>query len=150
MISSITPRQIAGEVSHQLVFGLAVILLFVLAACATTASASMPTTAPESAPSVEPQTAPPTAQTKPEPTIEPKPELPAEPSNKPSSQETVTRITVDELRQKMDSNANILIIDNRSKEDYDAGHIKGAISVPASAIMAGEWTAPPDKELIFY
>jgi hypothetical protein len=69
---------------------------------------------------------------------------------RPSPSEMVPRITIDELKQKMESNADILIVDNRHKEEYDVDHIKGAISVPLSVIIAGEWTSPLDKELIFY
>lgn len=62
----------------------------------------------------------------------------------------IPRITIAELKQKIDDNANILIVDNRHREAYDVDHIRGAVSVPLSVILAGEWKPPLDKELIFY
>lgn len=84
------------------------------------------------------------------------PDCPAEPvaeaasEGKPSPSEMMPRITIQELRQKVESGANILIVDNRHTEEYDVDHIKGAVSAPLAAIIAGEWTPPPDKELVFY
>jgi 3-mercaptopyruvate sulfurtransferase SseA len=53
--------------------------------------------------------------------------------------ERVPRITIDELLQKIESQADILIVDSRLdvEEQFDAGHIKGAIPVPLSKIMEG-------------
>ena len=78
------------------------------------------------------------------------PETPVVPPARPSLAEMVPRITIDELKQKMDSNEDIIIVDNRHKEEYDVDHIKGAVSAPLSVVVAGEWTAPLDKELVFY
>ena len=105
-------------------------------ACAAPAPTSTPE--PECAPAcpTEPLTNPSTPST--------------EPSSRPSPSEMVPRLTIDELKQKMESKADILIVDNRHKEEYDVDHIKGAISGPLSVVIAGEWTSPLDKELIFY
>jgi hypothetical protein len=81
------------------------------------------------------------------------PEAGAPPSTEPSSSllEGVPRITIDELLQKMeDNNSNILIVDTRHADQYEVDHIKGAISVPLDTIIAGDWTPPLDKEIIFY
>ncbi len=66
--------------------------------------------------------------------------------------ERVPRITIEELLQKIESNANILIVDTRVdvETQFDAGHIKGAVPVPLSKITAGQWIPPADKEIIFY
>ena len=82
------------------------------------------------------------------PTPSPTPESP---SAIPPS-ERVPRITIEELLQKIQSNADIAIVDTRVdvEEQFAVGHIKGAISMPLSKIMAGEWTTPIDKEIIFY
>ncbi|MFC1955483.1 rhodanese-like domain-containing protein [Chloroflexota bacterium] len=34
------------------------------------------------------------------------------------------------MKAKLDAGANIIIIDSRSKENYDQSHIAGAISLP--------------------
>jgi rhodanese-related sulfurtransferase len=45
-----------------------------------------------------------------------------------------------------------LIVDSRLdvEEQFDAGHINGAIPVPLSKIMEGQWLPPADQEIIFY
>lgn len=80
------------------------------------------------------------------------PDCPTEPVTTaiPSPSEMVPRITIGELRQKMESRANILIVDNRHQEEYDVDHIKGAVLAPLDTIIAGEWTPPPDRELVLY
>ena len=69
-----------------------------------------------------------------------------------SSQPTIDAplITIDELLQLTESDDNIIIVDVRSKEDYQISHIKGAISVPEYMIKAGEWDPPGGKVLILY
>ena len=66
--------------------------------------------------------------------------------------ERVPRITIDELLQKINSHADILIVDSRRdvEELFDSGHIIGAIPMPLSTIMEGNWLPPADKEIIFY
>ena len=66
--------------------------------------------------------------------------------------ERVPRITIDELLQKIESQADILIVDTRVdvEKQFAADHIKGAIPVPLSKIMEGQWLPPADKEIIFY
>ena len=81
-----------------------------------------------------------------EPVVSP----PVETTAKPSPSEMVPRISIDELKQKMDSGAAIIIVDNRHKEEYDVDHIKGAILAPLDTIVAGGWLPPPGKELILY
>lgn len=60
------------------------------------------------------------------------------------------RISIEELRQKMDSGADILLVDTRKPEEYAKDWIKGAVSVPLDVIVAGQWVPPQDKEIIFY
>jgi Rhodanese-like domain len=71
-----------------------------------------------------------------------------------SPSERVPRITDDGLLQKINSHANILIVDSRIDVEklFDSGHIIGAIPVPLSAITEGQWSPPADlnQEIIFY
>jgi hypothetical protein len=80
------------------------------------------------------------------------PQVDAPPSTEPSSSllESVPRITIDELLQKMADNSNILIVDTRHADQYEVDHIKGAISVPLDTITSGGWMPPADKEVILY
>lgn len=66
--------------------------------------------------------------------------------------ERVPRVTVEELLQKIESNADILIVDTRLdvNEAFAADHIKGAIPVHLTKIILGEWNPPADKEIILY
>jgi len=80
------------------------------------------------------------------------PEADVPSSTEPSSSllETVPRITIDELLQKMADNSNIIIVDTRHAEEYEVDHIKGAVSVPLDTIVSGGWAPPADKEIILY
>ena len=69
---------------------------------------------------------------------------------KPSPSDMIPRISIDELKQKMESGAAIVIVDNRHQEEYDVDHIKGAILAPLDTIVAGGWLPTADKELILY
>ncbi len=42
----------------------------------------------------------------------------------------VTRIAPEELKQRLDAGEQILVVDARSRQDYDQSHIKGARSLP--------------------
>lgn len=66
--------------------------------------------------------------------------------------ETITykNIDVDKLKQKIDDHENILIIDVRNKEEYDAEHIKGAIYMAFEGILQKKNELPRDKEIIIY
>jgi len=68
----------------------------------------------------------------------------------PSSPEEVPRVTIAELRQMMEKDASILIVDTRSEAVFQNGHIAGAVSAPSATILAGKWAPPQDRELILY
>ncbi len=115
------------------------LLLLTVSGCATTS--------PDIAPS------PPVAPT---PASPPESEPPASPVPEPASRlspsDRVPRITIEELLQKMEGNANILIVDTRKnvEEQFEVDHIKGAVPAPLSRITGGQWVAPADKEIILY
>lgn len=56
------------------------------------------------------------------------------------------QITQDEAKELMDTQENYIILDVRTQEEYDDGHIIGAICVPNETIMDSEPEALPDKE----
>jgi hypothetical protein len=95
------------------------------------------------------------------PPQQPPPETPATAENitdnqtgiqeaRPIPEDSMPRISIEDLKQKMDSGANILIVDTRHREEYDFDHIKGAVSAPLDDIVAGKWQPPADRELILY
>lgn len=112
-------------------------LLFILVACAAPVLTS--TLEPECAPAACP------TDIQPEPAAEPL-------SSRLSPSERVPRITIEELLQKIESKADILIVDTRAdvEEQFAVGRIKGAVPAPLSKITAGQWIPSADKEIILY
>lgn len=66
------------------------------------------------------------------------------------SPDDVPRISVDDLKQKIDSGAKLEIIDVRSADDYKIDHIPGSTSVPIDEITNGSWYPIPGPEIILY
>ena len=73
-----------------------------------------------------------------------------ESANIPAEPDEVPRISKEDLLQMVENGENILIVDTRSKAEYDLGHIQGAVSAPLETIGTREWQPPPDKDLILY
>ena len=48
------------------------------------------------------------------------------------------------------SDEGIIVLDVRPEEEYRAGHIPGAISVPIDALEAALQTLPKDREIVTY
>lgn len=55
-------------------------------------------------------------------------------------------ITAEEARKLMDSEKDRIILDVRSREEYDQGHIPGAILIPNTEIEAKSADLLPDKD----
>lgn len=55
-------------------------------------------------------------------------------------------ITAEEARKLMDSEKDSIILDVRSREEYDQGHIPGAILIPDTEIEAKAADLLPDKD----
>ncbi len=55
-------------------------------------------------------------------------------------------ITAEEARKLMDSEKDRIILDVRSREEYDQGHIPGAILIPNTEIEAKAADLLPDKD----
>ena len=53
-----------------------------------------------------------------------------------------------EVKQKLDAQEDIIILDTRSREDYRAKHIKGSLSMPQDEIYVRYSDLPKDKEII--
>jgi hypothetical protein len=62
----------------------------------------------------------------------------------------IPRIAVDEAWRRLQAGEAIVIVDARSREEYNIEHVAGAISVPEQelAVLAGE--LPRDSLLVFY
>jgi rhodanese-related sulfurtransferase len=67
-----------------------------------------------------------------------------------SAESRVPRITIEELKKLMDEQ-KVVVVDVRSADAYNNGHIKGAINLPLDKIQAGKYDAlPRDKRIITY
>lgn len=64
----------------------------------------------------------------------------------------VPRISIEELKAMMDEGKPVTIIDVQPKDIYNAGHIKGAISIPFKSQLELEdvWSLPSDQLIVTY
>ena len=60
-------------------------------------------------------------------------------------------ISAEELKSLLDNRSDMVLVDVRSRDSYDAGHIPGAISMPfPDEIRARYQELPLDKTIILY
>jgi hypothetical protein len=67
-----------------------------------------------------------------------------------SGYSNVPRISLEELKDRLDAGADLVIVDVRSKEEFEQGHIPGAVSIPWEEMAARYSELPGDKEIITY
>ena len=67
-----------------------------------------------------------------------------------SSTGPTTSINVDELKGKLDSDVDLLLVDIRTKASYDSGHIEGAVSMPLEEMPDRLSEISKDIEVIVY
>jgi 3-mercaptopyruvate sulfurtransferase SseA len=71
---------------------------------------------------------------------------PAQPAN-PADE--ARRVTVAELQKMLDA-GQAAVYDTRPKSQYDAEHIKGALSMPSGEVANRIGELPKDKTIVFY
>ena len=67
--------------------------------------------------------------------------------SKPAS---ITNVTADEVYKMLSLSKDYFILDVRSKEEFDSGHIEGAYLVPVSELENRLAELPKDKPIIVY
>jgi rhodanese-related sulfurtransferase len=73
-----------------------------------------------------------------------------QPPTAQSAGSQVPRITVEELKKLM-AEKQVVVVDVRSPDAYNNGHIKGSINLPLDKIQAGDYKdLPRDKRIITY
>ena len=77
------------------------------------------------------------------------PTAPATP-DPPKDISEVPRISVEELKERLDNGEAILIVDARSNVEFETEHIAGAIRVPVHEVEASLDELPRDQEIVFY
>ena len=65
-----------------------------------------------------------------------------------STEVTYTQITQEEAKVMMDKNDGHIIIDVRRQDEYDAGHIPGAVLIPNESIIDKQPAELPDLDQI--
>ena len=73
----------------------------------------------------------------------------AQPAQAANPAEEARRITVAELKQKLDA-GEAVVYDTRAKTAYDQEHIKGALSMPSNEVANRTGELPKDKLIVFY
>jgi 3-mercaptopyruvate sulfurtransferase SseA len=68
----------------------------------------------------------------------------------PLTREEVPRISPDQLRDLLASGRRVVVVDTRSYSDYQAGHIRGSISLPASEIESRYGELSKATQLVLY
>ncbi len=63
--------------------------------------------------------------------------------------EELEAVDAAELMERL-SDGNVVVLDVRPEEEYRAGHIPGALSVPVDALKAALQTLPRDQEMVAY
>lgn len=56
------------------------------------------------------------------------------------------QITAEQAKELMDTETDVVIVDARTQEEYDAGHIEGAVLIPEYEIKSRAASALPDKD----
>lgn len=79
----------------------------------------------------------------------PNPPGPVSSSDEEAAKATVARISVEDLHQRIARN-EVTLIDVRTKEGWDSGHIKGAMHVPLTSVESYLSYIPRDKPIVTY
>ena len=68
-----------------------------------------------------------------------------------NTSQSPTRISVEELKDLQDNQADIVLVDVRNRESYDSGYISGAISMEYPGELRARYSElPKDKTIILY
>jgi rhodanese-related sulfurtransferase len=68
----------------------------------------------------------------------------------PSTTISFGDVTVEEAKSLVESNVSLIIVDVRTREEYDSGHIEGAILIPVSELEGRMNELSKEEELLIY
>jgi hypothetical protein len=63
---------------------------------------------------------------------------------------TVSSVSVDELKDKLEDGSPVMLVDIRNRDDFLTNHIRGAVSIPLDEIPDRYQEIPRDGEVIVY
>ncbi len=64
------------------------------------------------------------------------------------SKATFQSISAEELKAKIDTDKNLLVVDVREQEEYDQGHIQGTLLIPMGAVPNRIGELPKEKDIV--
>ncbi|MGH2730167.1 MAG: ArsR/SmtB family transcription factor [Actinomycetota bacterium] len=65
-------------------------------------------------------------------------------------EDEVEELTKDELWQRLQRKNRLVVLDVRPEEEYDAGHIPGAVSIPLDELKSRIKELPKSKQIVAY
>ena len=65
-------------------------------------------------------------------------------------QEEITRLTVEEVKARLDRGDALILVDVRKESVYARGHVRGAICLPVTDVESRLEQLPAAKHLVFY
>lgn len=68
----------------------------------------------------------------------------------PTSVEEVPRIDPDELQAQLAAGKDVIIVDARTREEFEGGHIAGAVSMPLDEVAQRYGELPKAGKIVFY
>lgn len=68
----------------------------------------------------------------------------------PTTVEEVPRIDVHELKVVLDAGEAVSVVDTRTREQFEQGHIAGAISMPSDEVEERHGELPRAGDIVFY
>ncbi len=68
----------------------------------------------------------------------------------PSTTISFGDVTVEEAKSLVESNVSLIIVDVRTREEYESGHIEGAILIPVSELEGRIIELSKEEELLIY
>jgi len=68
----------------------------------------------------------------------------------PSTTISYGDVTVEEAKSLIESNSSLIILDVRTREEYESGHIEGAILIPVSELEDRLDELSKEEELLVY
>jgi len=71
-------------------------------------------------------------------------------SLRPSNGKRYEQLTVEEALEYMNYEGDYCIVDVRPREDYEEGHLEGAVNLPYDRIVAGAAGVLPDRTQMIY
>jgi predicted sulfurtransferase len=68
----------------------------------------------------------------------------------PATVKQVPRIRAQELKRMLDAGEDVIVVDTRSRQAYEHGHLPGAVSIPESETEARQGELSREAKIVLY